>query len=768
MANVRVLQRSFNGGELTPEFYGQLTDAKYTSGVALMRNFVALPHGPATNRAGFAFVRAVKDSTKKTRLIPFTFSTTQTVIIEMGAGYFRFHTEGATVLSGGVPYEIANPYAEAHLFDIHFVQSADVVTLVHPGYAPRELRRTAATNWTLSTITFGSSLAAPAGVSAVATTGAGATTYTYKVTAVGAGAYDESPASSSSSCTNDLLTTGNKNTITWAAVTGAVRYNVYKQSNGLYGFIGQTDALSFVDDNIAADLSLTVRESLATFSAGNYPGAVSYFEQRRCFAGTTANPQSLWMTRPGTESNLTYSIPSREDDAVNIKVAAREANTIRHLVPLNDLVLLTSSAEWRATSINADAITPSTVSIRPQSYVGANNAQPLIINNTLIYAAARGGHVRELAYNWQAGGYMTGDLSLRAPHLFDALDITEMAYAKAPYPVCWFVSSNGKLLGLTYVPDQQVGAWHQHDTDGLFESIAVVAEGNEDVLYAVVKRTINGATVRYVERMASRQFADQADAFFVDAGATYDGANATATTIILTGGIAWDETEELLLTASTAIFSYPAQTDAGDQVILEGSDGTIYTLTIDRTISTTEAKVYCDRTLAIEFQAVATATWSLARDSITGLSHLEGEVVSILADGAVHPQRTVSGGAITLDQPARLVHVGLPIVADLQTLPLAVGMRDGSFGQGRFKNVNRAWLRVHRSSGIFVGPDADNLVEAKQRTTEVYGAPPALASEEIEVVLSPAWEDSGQVFVRQSDPLPLTVVALTLEVALGG
>lgn len=768
MANTRVLQRSFNGGELTPEFYGQMADGKYASGAALMRNFIALPHGPAATRPGLAFVREVKDSSKKTRLIPFTFSTTQTIVIEMGAGYFRFHTQGATVLLAGVPYEISNPYAEADLFDIHFVQSADVVTLVHPGYAPRELRRLAATNWTLTTITFGSTLAAPAGASATATTGAGATTYNYKVTAVGAGAFDESPASTTATCTNDLFTTGNENTITWSAVTGAIRYNVYKESNGLYGYIGQTAALSFVDDNIAPDLSLTVRETLASFGVGDYPGAVSYFEQRRCFAGTLAHPQSLWMTRPGTESNLTYSIPSRDDDAINFRVAAREANTIRHLVPLNDLMLLTSSAEWRATSVNSDAMTPSTVSIRPQSYVGANNAQPLIINTTLIYAAARGGHVRELAYNWQAGGYMTGDLSLRAPHLFDNLDIIEMAYAKAPFPVCWFVSSNGKLLGLTYVPDQQVGAWHQHDTAGLFESVAVVAEGNEDVPYVVVKRTINGSTKRYVERMASRQFEDLADAFLVDAGATFDATNATATTITVTGGITWGSEEELLVTSSAPLFAYPAQTDAGDELVLEDADGVLYTLTIARTDSTTQARVFCDRTLALEFQATATAAFAFARNTITGLDHLEGSTVSILADGAVHPQRTVTAGAITLDVAVRKAQVGLPYNADLQTLPLAMGLKDGSFGQGRYKAVNRAWLRVYRSSGIFVGPDADTLTEAKQRSTETYGAPPALKSEEIEVVLSPAWEDSGQVFIRQSDPLPLTVVALTIEVALGG
>ena len=683
MANIRTLQRSFSGGEISPEMFGRNDDAKYQSGLARCRNFITKPQGPAENRPGFAFVRAVKDSTKKVRLIPFTYSTTQTMVIEMGPGYFRFHTQGATLMSGGVPYEIANPYAEADLFDVHYVQSADVLTLVHPNYAPRELRRLGAANWQLTTLSFAASIAAP-GAPSLSAAGHTAVKYTYYyvVTAVDSEGVSESAASASSSVGGNLFETGATVTISWAAVAGASRYNVYKLQGGLYGYIGQTTGLSIVDDNISPDLGKTPPLYDSVFGgAGEYPGAVSYFEQRRCFAGTTNKPQNIWMTKSGTESNMSYSLPIRDDDRIAFRVAAREANTIRHIVPLTQLLLLTSSAEWRVTSVNSDAITPSTISVRPQSYVGSSNVQPVIINNTLIYGAARGGHVRELAYNWQASGFITGDLSLRAPHLFDTFDIVDMAYAKAPQPMVWFVSTSGRLLGLTYVPEQQVGAWHWHDTDGVFESCTVVAEGGEDALYCVIRRTINGASVRYVERMASRQFSDQADAFFVDCGATYSGVPA---------------------------------------------------------------------------------------DVISDLGHLEGKTVSILADGAVHPQRVVTGGSITLDIEASTVQIGLPIEADLQTLPLAVQLQDGSFGQGRFKNVNKVWLRVYRSSGIFVGPSANELTETKQRTTENYGAPPALKSEEIPLVLTPSWADSGQIFVRQSDPLPLTVVSMTAEVALGG
>ncbi len=682
MANVRTFTRSFAGGEVTPEFYGRIDDAKYQTGLAKCLNFITLPHGPAHNRAGFGFVREVKDSARKTRLIPFSYSTTQTMVIEFGHLYVRFHTNGATLMSGGAPYEVATPFVEADLFDLHFVQSADVLTLTHPNYIPRELRRLGATNWQLSTITFASKLSPPTGVSATPTAGSTPgtpTTQTYVVSSVGPNGLDESTYSAVATCSNNLFDDGAFNTITWTAASGATRYYVYKLSNGLYGYIGQTQGTSFKDENIAADVSVTPPEINDPFlGAGNYPAAVSYFEQRRCFGGTLNAPQTLWMTRSGTESNLNYSIPTRDDDSIQFRVAAREANTIRHIVPLQELVLLTSSAEWRVTSVNTDAITPTSLSVKPQSYIGANNVQPVIVNNNLIFAAARGGHVRELGYSVQSGGYMTGDLSVRAPHLFDNLDIQDMAFAKAPQQIIWMVSSNGKLLGLTYVPEHNVGSWHQHDTEGFFESCTVVSEGSEDVLYVVVKRTIGGATKRYVERMASRQFVAAADAFFVDSGLTYSGTPVT---------------------------------------------------------------------------------------TLSGLSHLEGKTVNILADGAVHPQRVVTGGAITLDVEASTVHVGLPITADLQSLPLAFEAE--GYGQGRVKNVNQVWLRVYRSSGIFVGPNPNELVEAKQRTTEPYGSPPALKSEEIQVMVTPTWADSGSVYVRQSDPLPLTIVSMSLEVAVG-
>jgi hypothetical protein len=235
----------------------------------------------------------------------------------------------------------------------------------------------------------------------------------------------------------------------------------------------------------------------------------------------------------------------------------------------------------------------------------------------------------------------------------------------------------------------------------------------------------------------------------------------------VSGGTTWGPGETLTLTGASAWTAYPATTDVGDAVVVTDAGGNKYTLTIMSVSSTTVASVVTDKTIPAALRGVATLNWALARNTISGLGHLEGETLNILADGAVHPQRTVAGGVITLDAPAVVVQAGLPITADIQTLP-PVLQTDSAFGQGRPKNINKAWLRVYRSSGIWIGPDAEHLVEAKQRTTEPYGSPPALKSEEVEVLLSPSWQDAGQVYVRQSDPLPLTLVALTLDVQTGG
>ena len=342
-----------------------------------------------------------------------------------------------------------------------------------------------------------------------------------------------------------------------------------------------------------------------------------------------------------------------------------------------------------------------------------------------------------------------------------------MALAKAPIPIVWMVSTSGKLLGLTYVPEQQIGAWHQHDTDGTFESVACVSEGDDDVTYCVIKRPVNGNSVRYIERMGTRLFATQRDNFFVDAGGTYNGTNTnTGQNVTISNGTNYTRGESVTITANYNLFNAPPSLDdVGDAIVLV--DGTtLYRLTIQATSSQTVATAKLDKDLPASLRNTGINTYEVARNVISGISWLEGKKLNILADGAVHPQRTVSSGSVTLERAASVVHLGLPYESDLNTLPMALQVE--ALGQGRVKNLNHVWLRVLESSGIFAGPSADKLVEAKQRTVEPYGSPPNLKTQDIKIMLTPAWQDNGQLFVRQTDPLPLTVGGLTLEVAMGG
>lgn len=738
MTVTRRFQGNFSGGEQTPEFFSRIDDPKSRSGLKTARNAEVLPHGPVQNRAGTRYVRTLKDQTRKSKLISFVFSNDQTFCVELGHNYIRFHTQGATLLQGSpaayngattytlgalvsaagvnyyskvdgnignVPassptqwyampatgeYELPTTYTEDQIFDLHYVQSNDVITLAHPSHPVRELRRLAATTWQLKDTSFVSTLTAPSGLSAVATTGTGTTTYSYVVTSLAADGREESLPTTAATCTNNLLTTGNKNTISWTAPsTAPAFYNVYSLDNGVYGFIGrvQHPTVSLVDDNIGPNLSKTPPILNTPFNAADkYPGAVSYFEQRKVFAGSNNLPLTLWMTRSGTETDLSYSLPYRDDDGISFRMASREASRILHVVPLSDLILLTGSMEARVTSINTDAITPESVSIKPQSYVGANGVQPIIVNNNVLFASARGGHLRELAYNWQANGYVTGDLCLRCPHLFDNKQILDMAFAKAPNQKVCVVSSDGRLITLTYIPEQQIGGFTWADSytvagQSVYESVTAVPEDEEDAVYVVCRRVINGATVRYIERFASRNFTSQTNQFFVDCGLTYSGS------------------------------------------------------------------------------AVST---------ISGLGHLEGEVVNILADGAQHPRRTVSGGAITLDRAYSTVQVGLPITCDIETLPLPIE-GDSAFGQGLRRNVIRTDVRVYQSLGFKIGPDfTGTMTEPKFRTNEPYGVAPALQDKEYDVLITPKWDNDGRVCIRQESPCALTLLGVAFEVNLGG
>lgn len=794
---LRAYQPSFTAGVLSPALWARVDLAKYATGLKTGLNIFIHPHGGASNRTGTEFVRELKSSANGGNLIPFQFNTAQSYILEFGNLYFRVFKNGAVVLSAGVPYECTTPYAAADVDDLVFVQEADVMYITHPLYPVKKLERLADNNWQLVDVTFAPAMTAPTGLVGTAnfkrlagTTGS----ETWKVTAVGPGGAQSAASAATSktyqfehvdgtlikvswnavvgateyrlyradspigvlvsttstsvylrqdqytgdgtavptvadpgapatptgitstliygedakyvvsavsddtgeeslpcaplTLTNDMSYKGNRNELSWTAVAGAGYYVIYREDNGLYGYIGRSETTTFTDENIVADVADGPQTARNPFvGAGNYPRCVTFIEQRLGLFGTLNDPQAAYLSQSANYENFGVASPAKASDAVTFRIRSRQVNEIRAALPIKGLMLLTSGAEWVVSGgANSDAITPSAIKIDNQGFRGAAKVQPVVVGNTVLFAQDRGCVIRDFSYEFAQDSFTGKDLTILARHLFENKNIKSWAFSQAPYSMVWVVLDDGSLVTLTYLKEHDIWAWtHQEsgpDHDAYFESVAVVAEGNEDVPYFIVKRTIDGVSKRYIERLHSRAFASVEDAFFVDCGLTYTGAAATV---------------------------------------------------------------------------------------ISGLDHLKGQSVVALSNGNVVRNLTVSNtGTVTLPNAATKVHIGLPITAALQTLDLDLGQVQGlGTVQGRAKSVSEVTLRVQDTRGIFLGPREDKLVEYKQRATEAWNEAIGLYTGDIRITPDWDWSNGGNMWVKQVDPLPMTILALMPDVTIG-
>lgn len=581
----------------------------------------------------------------------------------------------------------------------------------------------------------------------------------------------ESIASDPITVANILDVPGASNALSWTAVSGAVRYRVYKKQNGIYGFVGESEDATFTDDSIGPDLGDTPPIIDDSLSGTDYPRSVGYYQQRRVFAGTTLNPRKVLMTRSSTESGLTYSIPVKDDDRISFDLAARQAATVRHVVPMSELLLLAQSGEYRVGATDGGVITPSARDARQQTEIGCSDVRPQVVNANVVFCANRGGHVRELGYNWQAQGYVGGDLSMRAAHLFDDYSLLDSAYGKSPWPCLWFPSSSEKLLAMTYVPEEQIGGWHQHDTDGVIESVCVIPEGQFDTLYAVIQRTVNGATVRNIERMVPVSQDDTVTGVYSDASWVYSGVHnlGCAVKVSSAGGFTAGDTVTVALACGptyTVPYNFFARTgEVGEEFELRSAG---LKIRVRVTAYDTNSQATCELLSDLpEFMRNVWLTdWSYCWKTIPVtpyLEHLIGKTVQIVRDGVVESTQVVPGAGeiLTLEGAGEKIRIGLAYTSEMQTLPVAVQME--AFARGRAKNINKAWLRVEdTAAGLQVGPSADDLVPVQQLDSA------ALTSGEVQTTLPPEWTQDGAVVLRQSEPLPATIIGLALEVSLGG
>jgi len=803
-----LIQASFTGGELSPSLYGRVDLARYGTSLKTCRNFIVQAYGGVKNRAGTKFLAEVASSSRRHRLIPFAFSTTQTYVLEFGHQTMRVYKDGGQVVyssggSAGSPVSIATPWSESDLPLLNFTQSADILYVCHPSYAPRQISRTAHDAWTISefanikgpfqdlnitTTTTVHSSAATGNVTLTASTSIFSAANVGQLIFIEQKDFGVPWESGKSVAVNDIRRSDGKYyRATNAATTGSTRptHESDTASDGavtwayLHPGFGVAEITGF---SSGTSVSATVMQRIPDAAVGSggatykwaleawggnqgYPSSVAFHQQRLCFANTPAQPQTVWMSRTNAYVDFGKSNPIADDDAVTFTVASRQVNAIRHMLTLDKLVLLTSGGEWIVSGAENDTITPSSINIKQQGYRGSSTVPPQVIGNTALYLQDKGSTVRDLGYEFASDSYTGNDLTVLAAHLVQGYQIKEWAYQQVPFTCLWCVRDDGTLLSMTYMREQQVIGWHRHDTDGEVESVCVISEGNEDALYIAVKRTIGGTTKRYVERMQTRLINDIKDAFFVDSGLSYDGRNIGATTMTLTSSGVWTYGSAATFTL-TASASYFVVGDIGSEIHLTANDGRVLRLLITARSSGTVVTVTINRDVATELRSTALTSWTHARKSFSGLSHLNGKTVSILADGHVAPQATVSAGAVTLAQAAGVVHIGLPIEADFETLDISAPQ--GETIRDKNKIVQAVRLLLEESRGLFAGRDQDNLLEYKQRAQESYDDPVSLLTGIADILIGATWSKQGRVFVRQSDPLPLSILAAIPEVSVGG
>lgn len=826
-----LIQPSFAGGEVSPSLYGRVDLEKYQTSLRRCRNFIVRQYGGVENRPGTRYVSPAKYSDRKCRLIPFQFNTEQTYVLEVGDHYFRVFMDGAQVVyssgaSAGQPVDVATLWAAGDIDLLKYTQSADVMTVCHPNYPPIEIQRYAHDDWRTATVlTNGgpfNTINVDESITVYASAATGSVTLTasaaiFKSWHVGNLFYAEQKNIDSTSkwetdkpvglneycrysynyyrCVDigqksktgtvspthtdgaqwDGWGYADENGVKWQYVhsgSGILRINSVS-ADGLTAeatVITESDGVQELPGNMVGAGNATYKWAHYAWNAdAGYPGTVVYFQQRLMFAGSRSQPQTIWTSRSGDYKDFGTSNPTVDDDAITYTYAGRQLNQIRHLIDVGSLVALTSGGEYKVNGNQQGTLTPSAFQFSSQGQNGASHVQPIAISNVALFIQQKGGAVRDLAYSFDVDGFQGSDLTILANHFFTGYQITDWAFSITPMSIVWCARNDGALLGLTYMRDQQVAAWHLHPGAGKYESLCSIAEDTEDALYCVVNRTINGQQRRYIERMQSRQYTDMDDAFFVDCGLTYDGRNRdTSKTMKLTGGSGdWPYDEEMTLTVAGA--SYFTGGDIGSEIhfpYFEDDANKFLKLPIRAVLDGNQATVTSNRNVPVQLRDVPVNNWSMARATFTGLSHLEDQAVSILSDANVEPQKVVTGGSITLEKAGSVVHAGLPIAAIIETLD--VNLNGNETLLDKKKLFTSASLLVNESRGVFAATPGCEFYEYAQRDDEFYDEPVDPKTGTIELQLDANWGKNGRLIVKQDDPLPMTILAVIPRVTVGG
>lgn len=547
-----------------------------------------------------------------------------------------------------------------------------------------------------------------------------------------------------------------------------------------------TDEAAGDSVTIAGDLTASTEWSLGAFSTTTgFPSAVAFYEQRLVFASTTTQPQTLFFSVGGSFEDFADGVDA--DDALVYTLGSNQVNIIRYLQAGRVLLVGTSGGEFVVTSSEDAPLSPTNAVVKRQATYGSADIQPVQVANVTLFVQRAKRKLRELVFDLNTDSYQAPDMTLLAEHITES-GIKEMSLQQEPDNVVWCVLENGLFVGMTYRREENVIAWHEHIIGGRSGACTVTVSDYANIATGTTLTFTksDGTTVTFTSEAAGSSDPSSslgfrpntnnnttADNIFtaINAHADFTVANPAAAIVTIeetsptpTGflSVVSSDTTRLTTTDQTHALVESVATIPGEL----NEDDTY--LIVQRTVNGA-TKRYVEYFSAFDFGTDVEDAFFVdsgltysgtSATSISGLNHLEGEVVSILANGATHPNKTVSSGAITLDFAVTKAHIGLNYNSTLQTMRIEAGGTEGT-AQGKTKRIHEVVLRLFRTVGVTVGSSETELDRIPFRSSaQAMTAAIPLFTGDKEIEFRGGFDTDGFVVVQQNQPLPLTLIGI--------
>ena len=497
MAKTNITQPSFSSGIISTELFSRIDFSKVTSGLKECLNWVVRPAGGVVYRVGTRHIAPTKYPLKQVSLIPFVFNRKDSLCLELGDKYIRFYKNGALILKDGKPYEVTTTYTENEVSAVKFAQNKNSMYLVHPNHPPAVLTRTSDNNWNLRDLKFNPDIPTVKNLKITSNTAKDTGKvvkydgWQYAVSIVNKDNQESLPVYSGK-LSSDIDLLNQSITVSFSRpdnYTNIKKFNVYRIKGGdfyLCYVINYEDKadFSFTDISFAVDTTVMPKEAFSKFKAGNYPAAVGIHNQRLVLANTQQNPYTFWMSRVKWMEDFTTTPYNSADDSIELTLNSGTVDAITDIIPMDDLILFTEGKIWRVTGTSVKDM-----AAYIESYSGSCGLRPFATKKSILYVDSSRNTVSNFVYSYELNGYSGQNLDILARDLLDGFYVKDVSFRDTPYGVMYAVRSDGTLLGLTYLREENIYAWHEHKTPGgFFRNICSVDSEENDNVYVVVER----------------------------------------------------------------------------------------------------------------------------------------------------------------------------------------------------------------------------------------------------------------------------------------